>query len=229
MMTWINSKLLSTVPGVAHGFSDRSEKGEMSAIEARFGFSLGIARMKQVHGSNVIIAEKGTFHAPELPEGDALVTATRGVGVAVSTADCLPVLLADSSGSVVCAVHAGWRGTLYRIVDSALRVIEENYGVLPSHMNAVIGPSIKDCCYEVGEDVAVMFRDGFEDADEYLIDTGDSKYMLDLTLANKSALMRAGVPNIEVLDICTKCQDEFYSYRREGKGVGSQLSVVGLV
>lgn len=228
-MAWIESKLLSSVPGVAHGFSDRSTSGEVAAIEARFGFARGIARMRQVHGSDVIVVEKGASRAPELPEGDALITVTRGVGVAVSTADCVPVLIADSGGTVACAVHAGWRGTLSRIVEKALGVIEENYDLKPSEMNAVIGPSIRDCCYEVGEEVALMFRGGFDDADEYLTDKGASKYMLDLTLANVSALRRSGVPNIEVLDICTKCREEFYSYRREGKGVGSQLSVVGLV
>lgn len=221
--------MLSSVPGVAHGFSDRNASGEVAAIEAVFGFARGIARMRQVHGSDVIVVENGGSLSRELPEGDALVTVTRGVGVAVSTADCVPVLLADSSGTVACAVHAGWRGTLSRIVETALRLIEENYGVKASEMNAVIGPSIKDCCYEVGEEVAVMFRDSFDDADEYLTDKGASKLMLDLTLANVSALRRSGVPNIEVLDICTRCRDDFYSYRREGKGVGSQLSVVGLV
>lgn len=228
-MALIKSKLLSSVPGVAHGFSDRSASGEVAAIEAGFGFSRGIARMRQVHGGDVIVVEKGTSREPELPEGDAVVTATRGVGVAVSTADCVPVLIADSGGTVACAVHAGWRGTLSRIVETALRVIEENYGVMPDDLNAVIGPCIKDCCYEVGEDVAGRFQEVFENANEYLTAKGTSKYMLDLTLANVSALRRSGVTNIEVLDICTKCREEFYSYRREGKGVGSQLSVVGLV
>ncbi len=228
-MGWINSKLLSSIPGIAHGFSDRSVSEGVSELELRFGFSLGIARLKQVHGSDVIVVEKGAGHVSELPEGDALVTTTRGVGVAVSTADCVPVLLADRTGSVAAAVHAGWRGTLSHIVESALRVIEESCGIKPVQMNAVIGPSIKNCCYEVGEEVAEMFRDTFKDAGEYLLEKGNYKYILDLTLANVSALKNAGVTNIEVLDICTRCSVDFFSYRREGKGVGSQLSVVGLV
>jgi copper oxidase (laccase) domain-containing protein len=114
-------------------------------------------------------------------------------------------------------------------LDSTLEKIDEEYGLKPWDLKAVIGPSVGKCCYEVGGDVASVFRDGFDDWREYLVETDGCKYMLDLPGINRRALERAGVAEIEVLAICTKCNPNFYSYRREGKGVGSQLSVIGLV
>ncbi|MCZ6638482.1 MAG: polyphenol oxidase family protein, partial [Candidatus Dadabacteria bacterium] len=98
----------------------------------------------------------------------------------------------------------------------------------PSKLTAVIGPSIKKCCYEIGEDVASLFEERFQNFDQYLFKSRESKYFLDLSLANKLGLQKAGVPDIDVIDICTKCNDNFYSYRREGKGVNTQLSFIAL-
>ncbi len=229
MMSWTESRILSSLPGVVHGFGDRTVKGDISEIAKLFGLSGGIARLRQVHSSNIIVVGRDMADAANQPEGDALVTGLKGVGVAVSTADCVPVLMADKEGAVAAAVHAGWRGTLSRIVETTLGVILDSYGIEPSRMNAVIGPSIKNCCYEVGEEVVSLFRAEFDDCGEYISETDRSGFILDLASANRSALRRAGVTDIEVVDICTRCEEDFYSYRREGKGVGSQLSVIGLV
>ena len=225
-MGWIRSTILSRLPGVAHGFADRNADGNPAGF---FGFS-GIARLNQVHGNGVFMLRDGSgIGAAKVSDGDAIVTSLRGIGIGISTADCVPVLLTDHEGTVAGAVHAGWRGTVLRILDSALQKIDEEYGLKPRDLNAVIGPSVGKCCYEVGEDVASLFRDGFGDASEYLIETDGCKYMLDLPGINRGALVKAGVANIEVLGVCTKCNPNFFSYRREGKGVGSQLSVIGLV
>jgi YfiH family protein len=228
-MGWIKSTILSSLPGVEHGFADRDADGNPSDVAEFFGFS-GMARLNQIHGNGVIVLRDGTgIGEGKVSDGDAIVTSLRGVGIGISTADCVPVLLTDHEGTVAGAVHAGWRGTVLRILDSVLLKIDEEYGLKPGDLNAVIGPSIGKCCYEVGEDVASLFRDGFDDASEYLIKTDGSKYMLDLPGINRDMLEKAGVANIEVLGVCTKCNPNFYSYRREGKGVGSQLSVIGLV
>jgi len=116
-----------------------------------------------------------------------------------------------------------------RIIDSVIEKINEEYGLGPTDLNAVIGPSVGRCCYEIREDVATRIREVFDDWGEYLVPSGGSAYMLDLPGINRSALERAGVRSIEVIGICTKCNADFYSYRREGKGVGSQLSVIGLI
>ncbi len=225
-MGWIKSTILSSLPGVEHGFADRDPDLNPEGV---FGFK-GIARLNQVHGNQVfVLGERIGIEVGRVADGDAIVTSRRGIGIGISTADCVPVLLTDHGGTVAGAVHAGWRGTALRILDSVLEKIDKEYGLKPSGLNAVIGPSIGKCCYEVGEDVASLFRDGFDDASEYLIKTNGSKYMLDLSGINRRMLEKAGVANIEVLGVCTKCNPNFYSYRREGKGVGSQLSVIGLV
>jgi hypothetical protein len=228
-MGWIKSTILSSLPGVEHGFADRDAYGNPSDVAELFGFS-GMARLNQIHGNGVFVLRDGAgIGEGKVSDGDAIITSLRGVGIGISTADCVPVLLTDHEGTVAGAVHAGWRGTVLRILDSVLLKIDEEYGLKPGDLNAVIGPSVGKCCYEVGEDVASLFRDGFDDASEYLIKTGGSKYMLDLPGINMGALEKAGVANIGVLGVCTKCNPNFYSYRREGKGVGSQLSVIGLV
>lgn len=153
-MGWIKSDLLSSLPGVAHGFADRNADMSPEGVAESFGFS-GIARLNQVHGKDVFVLRDAS--APGggcVPDGDAIVTSLGGVGIGVSTADCVPVLLTDDRGTVAAAVHAGWRGTVLRILDSVLEKINEEYGIRPSELNAVIGPSVGKCCYEVREDVA---------------------------------------------------------------------------
>jgi len=226
-MSWIKSRILSSIPGVVHGFG-RRDSGDTERIAGAFGLKR-VARLKQVHGCRIVFADDEEIFDSAALEGDGLVNASRGFGVAAAAADCVPVLFADEGGTVTAAVHAGWRGTLAGISAEALRLIEERYGVPPGRMRAVIGPSIKLCCYEVGEDVASLFLGKFGPDGGYLYEKGGGKYMLDLPRMNGIILERAGAGAVETLAPCTKCDDGFYSYRREGKGVPSQLSFIGLL
>ena len=225
-MYFVQSEALSSKEGIVHGFGDRSAGADLSEIKGRFELSK-MAQLKQVHGTDVVIVDNIENH-DDLAEGDALITDLKGVGIAIRTADCVPILLVDKSKSVIAAIHGGWRGTLSEIAMNTVSLIDTKYGVRPSELTAVIGPSIKKCCYEVGGDVASLFEDRFENFDQYLFKSGTSKYVLDLGIANKLGLQEAGVPDVEVIDICTKCNDSFYSYRREGAGVSTQLSFIAL-
>jgi len=225
-MSWIRSRILSSIPRVVHGFGMR-DSGSQDAVAVAFGLKK-VARLKQVHGKRIVFTDdEGIFESPPR-EGDGLINSLRGFGVAAAAADCVPVLFADEEGTVTAAVHAGWRGTLAEISAEALRLINERYGVPPSRMRAVIGPSIKPCCYEVGEDVASLFLGKYGGGD-YIYEKGGGKYMLDLPRMNAIILEREGTGAIETLAHCTKCDGSFYSYRREGKGVLSQLSFIGLL
>ena len=226
-MSWIKSRILSSIPGVVHGFGQR-DSGGTERIAGSFGLRK-VARLKQVHGSRIIFTDDEEVFEPPAAEGDGLINASKGFGIAAAAADCVPILFADESGTVTAAVHAGWRGTLAEISAEALRLIDERYGVPSSRMRAVIGPSIKLCCYEVGVDVASQFLAKFGPEGDYLHEKGGGKYMLDLTRMNEIILERAGAGAIETLSHCTKCEGSFYSYRREGKGVPSQLSFIGLL
>jgi hypothetical protein len=129
----------------------------------------------------------------------------------------------------VAVVHAGWRGALCQIAQKTLQEMRRHFGTDPSRVHVVLGPSIGKCCYEVGEDVASPFRGKFKDNERYLFKKGNSKYILDLKEINRLSLLEEGVKSVEVMNICTKCDNNFHSYRRDGKKVGTQLSFIGLV
>lgn len=225
-MSFVQSDKLASFDGMVHGFADRTVGIDRNEIDKHFNLPI-IAQLKQVHSGDVVIVENIENH-DDLTEGDALITNLKGIAIGVRTADCVPILIVDKGGSVIAAVHAGWRGTWSEIVVNTVNKIESEFGISSINLTAVIGPSIKSCCYEVGENVAALFSDRFENTNQYLSKTTESKYLLDLSIANKLSLQKAGVVDIEILDICTKCNDSFYSYRREGKGVSTQLSFIAL-
>lgn len=225
-MSIIKSDLLSNIPGIVHGFSDKSLKGNADNI-ARILDLDKINLLKQVHGIKVVeVAEK----SPESDrmEADAQITNIRGIGIGIATADCVPILLASEDGNFVAAVHAGWRGTLNGIAVNAVRKLKEIYGIESKNLKAAIGPCIESCCYEVGPEVGAEFLNRFEDTSDYLSDTENGKYMLDLTVLNERLLLSQGVLEIEAIGVCTMCSPDFYSYRGDGKGTGRQLSVIGI-
>ncbi len=158
---------------------------------------------------------------------DALVTNLKGVVLGVLTADCVPVLLYDPQSEAIAAIHAGWKGTRANIVQKTVQTLQQEFGTKPENIIAGIAPSIGQCCYEVGEDVASHFSD----MPQVLRQKGNGKAMLDLPFANKVQLMQAGIAeeNIEMSDICTACDVEhFFSYRKEGGCSGRFMSLIGM-
>ena len=144
------------------------------------------------------------------------MTRQSGLAIAVRTADCYPILLADSRNRVVGAVHAGWRGTRTHIVEKAIEKMNAEFGTSATDLYAAIGPGIGVCCYEVGEEVARQF--GFS-----------SRTHLDLVSENRKQLEASGVEprNIEALGVCTYCDAErFFSYRREKEKAGRMTSYI---
>ena len=193
----------------------------------------------QVHGCE-IRSLTSSFQAlsPEeqkafLQGVDALVTDVPGVCVAVTTADCVPVLVYAPDKKVVAAVHAGWRGTALRIAAKTVRFMAEKYGVDPSFMLAGIAPSIGPDAFEVGEEVVEAFREAGMDLSVVMnrnVITG--KAHIDLWEANRLQLLEAGLDSchIEVSGICTFMQhDEFFSARRLGIHSGRILSGIVVV
>jgi YfiH family protein len=185
-----------------------------------------LIKLKQIHSNVVHFVDFDTEQETCL-EGDALITRSRGVCIGVYTADCIPILLYDKQQSVVAAVHAGWRGTLGAIISETLMHMKLNYNSEPNNIVSVIGPCIGRCCFEIDGDVATKFIEKYQETDSFIYPS-NSKYILDLRQINKHMLKNEGVQIIEVIDICTKCDSDYHSYRREGNGVGSQLSFIGL-
>ena len=167
----------------------------------------------------------------EMLEGvDALVTDLPGYCLCVSTADCVPVLCYDMCHKVVAAIHAGWRGTVSRIVGKTLKVMEEEYGTCGKDVVACIGPSISLQAFEVGDEVYDRFAEA--DFDMSFIARRWEKWHIDLWEANRLQLLDFGIDPrlIEVAGICTwKHSDEFFSARRQGIASGRILSGIMLL
>lgn len=171
----------------------------------------------QVHGTEV-----RRIDAPqqEIIEGvDAVMTDVPQLCIGVSTADCIPIIIYDEAHHAACAVHAGWRGTVQRIVRVAVEAMCKTYGSLPSQMKAVIGPGISLESFEVGDEVYQQFADaGF---DMSAISRRFAKWHIDLPMCNRLQLEETGVTDIYMSDICTYQQaSDYFSARRLGINSG---------
>ncbi len=136
----------------------------------------------------------------------------------------MPILLLDARKRAVAAVHAGWRGTVGAIVTRTVEKMRADFGTEASDVRAAIGPCIRECCYEVGPEVASQFSPIFPEWPAV-----NGKQHIDLVEANRRHLMFAGVPGSQIFDcgLCTACLAEhFFSYRREPQNPGRMLSII---
>lgn len=186
---------------------------------------------RQTHSLNVAVIDREP--AVPLVDVDAVVTASRGIAIAVNTADCVPVLLADPDAGVVAAVHSGWRGTVGHIVLEALDAMVR-LGAVPGRVRAVMGPSICTGCFEVGAEVAVEFEKAFPLVAGVVVYGADTatRPHVGLREAIRHDLEQAGLPagNIDsVSSPCSRCNPvEWWSARRLGVDSGRTLSLIML-
>ena len=180
-----------------------------------------LACLTQVHGDRVLEIEAGRTDLESLGEADASITRAKGIALCIGAADCLPVLIHATDTGWVGAAHAGWRGADLRI---AARTVEAmaKHGAAPGRMQAVLGPCIRACCYEVSPELAERFEKQFGSA---VVDRSREKPHLDIARTSRIALEQAGVPagNIDDLGLCTACDAErFFSHRRDRGHTGRQ-------
>ncbi|HVI10027.1 MAG TPA: peptidoglycan editing factor PgeF [Candidatus Binatia bacterium] len=277
----LRAKNLDQLPWLVHGFSTReagfsrtygqrslnlgfTKDDNKAAVERNRAAFLGalangreepfqLITLRQIHSDLIHHVESA---AASPLAGDGLVTSRPGILVAVQTADCLPIILVDPRKKAVGVFHAGWRGTLRRIVEKGVGEMRHAFGSRPRDLQAAIGPGIRGCCYEVGEEVREKFESQFAYADQLFREVKESdpvrekypllfltarapghgelptKIFLDLAEANRRQLMSAGVPakNIEALDLCTNCRpDLLFSHRAEKGKTGRMMAVAGLI
>ncbi len=188
------------------------------------GESVELVIPHQTHSDHVKVVD--TIHVNTELEGvDALVTDIPGYCLCVSTADCVPVLLYDTRKKVVAAIHAGWRGTVARIIEKTVSVMSDQYGSQGKDLIACIGPSISLEAFEVGDEVYQAFYEAGFDMNQ--IARKEAKWHIDLWKANRQQLLTYGVKpeHIEVSGICTyHNNDDFFSARRQGIRSGRILS-----
>jgi YfiH family protein len=214
--------------------------------------SLPLVTLRQIH-SDLVHAVSAVPKSPLV--GDGVVTNTPGLVLGVQTADCLPVILVDPKRKAVGVFHAGWRGTLRRIVEKGVGEMRRNFGCEPKDLQAAIGPGIRQCCFEVGPEVQVRFEAQFAYAGKLFREIKEpdpvrEKYpmlfltarapghsalpiqlFLDLAEANRLQLLDAGlsVNSIHVSPLCTACRtDLLFSYRKEKGITGRMMAAVGI-
>ena len=190
---------------------------------------------RQTHSADRCLVETIEQARGPQPDCDAMTTRLTGVLLAIQTADCLPVLIADPRSGAIAAIHAGWRGTAGRITERAVADLMLIHGVNPRDCLAALGPSACVECYEVGDDVIGRYKKEFGYWRKLFTNfKEDGKAHLDVRAANVQQLKFCGFvqERIHVADYCTMHQNDlFFSYRREGKlqasGTGRLLSVIG--
>ena len=187
--------------------------------------------------------------------GDGLITQTPGLLLAILTADCLPVILVDAKRRAVGVFHAGWRGTVKRIVEKGVGEMQRCFGTSPGDIRAAIGPGVHGCCYNVGPEVRTQFESQFEYGSKLFREVEESdpvrekypllfltarapghselpkKIFLDLVEANRRQLLAAGVAakNISASPLCTSCRtDLLFSYRAEKGVTGRMMAAAGI-
>ncbi|OIO35984.1 MAG: hypothetical protein AUJ74_03930 [Candidatus Omnitrophica bacterium CG1_02_44_16] len=188
----------------------------------------------QVHGDRVFcvdadaaepVAQRRKPAAREhQPEADALITRCQHLPLAIRTADCLPVFLFDTGHRAIAMIHAGWKGTHKKIISKTIKQMGLKFSTSPGELIAVLGPAIRQCCYEVGEEFRGFFG-GF-------VSSRDSRLYFDICSATVNELLEAGVKDGRIYDsaICTSCRnDEFFSFRREGLKAGRSFSVMEIL
>jgi len=273
--------MLEALPWLVHGFSTRT--GGVSRVYGGRALNLGFtqhdSRAAVARNRELLLKSLGAagprkpwplvsvrqihsdliHHVSAVPSkplvGDGLITDTPGLVLAVLTADCLPVILVDRKRRAVGVFHAGWRGTVSRIVEKGVGEMCKEFGSNPRSLVAAIGPGIQQCCYEVGGEVRAQFESQFAYATSLFREVKESdpvrekypllflsarapghselpvKIFLDLVEANRRQLLDAGLPakNIDSGAPCTACHTELLFSHRAEKGVtGRMMAAVGI-
>jgi YfiH family protein len=277
----LHADSLRRIPWLVHGFSTRTggfskayggstlnlgytkddSRNAVDRNRAAFLKQLGAATrgkpwplitVRQIH-SDLIHCVSAPLKSPLT--GDGIITATPGLLLAIQTADCLPVILVDTKLRAAGVFHAGWRGTVRRIVEKGIGEMRRWFGSSPRNIQAAIGPGVHGCCYNVGPEVRTQFESQFEYAAKLFREVKESdpireKYpllfltarapghselpnriYLDLVEANRRQLLAAGVPakNIAASPLCTSChKDLLFSYRTEKGRTGRLMGAAGI-
>jgi hypothetical protein len=235
---------------------ERVERNRKAVLLAAGSASKGkpwpLVTVRQIHSDLIHVVRSPK---PERFTGDGLVTDLPGIALGVLTADCFPILLVDAKKKAIGAFHAGWRGTVKRIVEKGVGIMRLEFGSRPEDVHAAIGPGIQNCSFEVGEEVEEVFHTQFAYADSLFHSVQESdavrerypmlfmnqrapghgdpciKLHLDLREANRRQLLSVGVPeaNITAMPDCTACNTRtFFSHRAEHGKTGRQMALIGI-
>ncbi|MGE5677407.1 MAG: peptidoglycan editing factor PgeF [Pseudomonadota bacterium] len=187
----------------------------------------------QTHEDNIRVVTKedigkGISVPSDIMNTDGLMTNIPGIPMITFYADCVPLFFLDTKNKAVAVTHSGWKGTVMKIGAKTVKLMGEVYGTRPEDCLAGIGPSIGPECFEVGPEVAEVFKDSFKDWPQIIEPYYEGKSRINLWETNRLILKEAGIPeeNITISGLCTVCKEEmFFSYRRD-KGRNGSLSAI---
>lgn len=198
-----------------------------------------ILQMNQVHDVKVAVVDRGEISPAELDGYDAMITNLPGIAIGVRTADCIPVLLYDPVKKAAAAIHSGWRGTVSKIISKTVAKMQTIYASQPSDLLAVIGPGICMDCFQVGEDVALKFKEAGFDINSVWAFQGpktgngmEGGHHIDLKQACRQTLLESGLKseNIQISDFCTYEDNHLlYSARKESIECGRNITYIKIL
>ena len=198
-----------------------------------------IVQMHQVHDVKVAVVDRGDLTRDELDGYDAMITDLPGVAIGVRTADCIPVLLYDPVKKIAAAIHSGWRGTVSKIIGKTVSKMQSIYASQPTDILAFIGPGICVDCFQVGEDVALKFKEAGFDINSLWSFRGpktgngmEGGHHIDLKEACRQTLVEYGLKNenIQITGLCTyDDNDLLYSARKEGIECGRNITYIKIL
>ncbi len=199
-----------------------SDEQKASLVKHVGHFIKELVNLRQVHGSNVLEITRKYLSTYALLEADGLITREANMPLTVRTADCLSVFMFDPQSRAIGLVHAGWKGSRQRIVPLTIRRMQDRYGTDPRNLKVAFGPAIRSCCYQVGPQFLQFFPGEVIEK--------NPGYFFDLPLANKRQLLECEVQEENFFDcgLCTACDPQFFSFRREGAKAGRMISVMML-
>lgn len=215
------------IPYLVHGFGTRYwGEGDFQSAPELAAFRH--VSLRQTHSDIIRIIRKFPH---EKMEGDALITDISGILLVIKTADCLPAFIVDTARRVIAAVHCGWRGTQKNVIGKTLRTIHQSFCSDLTTLLIAMGPCIGKSCYEVGQEVREKFE--IHDLPSGIFNKHPSKeqrYLFDLRGANRAQALEMGVlaENIFSADICTHCEKDLFSYRRDKAHAGRLINFIGL-
>lgn len=215
------------IPFLVHGFGTKYWREEdFESDQGLAGFHR--VSLRQTHSDIIRII---TELPPRRLEGDALMTNLPGFLLLIKTADCLPAFIVDAQNRAVAAVHCGWRGTLKRVMTKTIRTMQQNYGSDIPSLLVAFGPCISKSCYEVGEEVREKFKG--ECFHQEMFDRHPlkkKKYLFDLRGENQAQVLALGIPETHIYsaDLCTHCEEDLFSYRRDRNRRQRLINFIGL-
>ena len=227
---WLNFPVLDEYDFILHGFiiKGQTSPGKKTPRPKRFFEEFihptrPVVSLRQVHQDGcIVISTKDKIKKSY--EGDAILIDRKDLFISIRVADCVPIFLVEERRRVIGLIHAGWKGTLLGIARSTLEMAQSRLNCSPGKFTVMFGPCIRDCCYQVADDVAILFDDKF-----YRRTVGRRR-MLDLIGINMQQLLNCGVKKERIFttDSCTVCNKElFHSYRREKEKAGRMIGFLG--